>query len=262
MTRIRWQSFVDRSVGASYLDALQLYLNDAASPGTSFEVVEVSPPDRGFSRLSELRCAVSAVANAMQAEEDGCDAFVFGHFQEPGLYEARSACRIPVIGLGEASLLWASTIGTRIGLISIANVYTAVHEEQAARYGIGDRLHGVRALNVGVEEFSAAFHGDAGARGELHTAFAKEAGVLVDGGADVIVVAGGLYGLLLADERTPSVQGVPVVNCTPVGVAWAEMAVRLQAMTGVVASQSPAFALAPAVARNDFLELLRHEPDG
>lgn len=250
--RIRWQSFVDASVGEPYLDALQQYLERSASPGTTFEVCGISPPDRGFSRLSELRCSVIAVANAIRAQEEGFDAVVFGHFQEPGLYEARSACEIPVVGMGEASLLWASHIGTHIGLISIASVFAVMHEEQASRYGVRERLHGVRALGVGVEEFAAAFAGDTGARAALRDAFAVEATALVESGANVIVVAGGLYGLLLAEERAPSIAGVPVVSCTPVTVAWAEMAVRLHRMTGVVASQSPAFQLAPQLARDDF----------
>lgn len=254
--RVLWQSFVDESIGATYLAALRGYLSRHASAGASFEVAGISPPDRAFGRLAELRCGVVAVANAIRAERDGYDAVVIGHFQEPGLYEARSACAIPVVGLGEASLLWASQVGTRIGLVTIDPVFTAMHREQAARYGLRDRLHGVRALSARVEDVDAAFGGDDSARRALDAAFEAEAGALVADGADVIVVAGGLYGLLIAGDRAPQVAGVPVVSCTPVGLAWAEMAVRLHRMTGVVGSQSPGFALAPDQARADLLALL------
>ena len=43
------------------------------------------------------------ICNAIQAEKDGYDGFAVGHFQEPGLYEARASVDIPVHGLGEAS---------------------------------------------------------------------------------------------------------------------------------------------------------------
>ena len=193
------------------------------------------------------------MVNAIRAEQDGFDAVVFGHFQEPCLYEARSACHIPVIGLGEASLLWASQIGTRIGLVSIDSVFSPMHREQAARYGLRDRLHGVRALGARVEDVTAAFEGSDEARHALDSAFEVEADALVREGADVIVIAGGLYGLLMAEDHAPKVSGVPVVSCTPVGLAWAEMAVRLHRITGIVSSQSPGFAFAPDLARSDFL---------
>lgn len=253
--RILWQSFVDESVGAPYLAALRAHLGQS-SPDAVFEVVGITPPDRAFGRLSEFRCSITAVANAIRAEEAGFDAVVFGHFQEPGLYEARASCGIPVIGIGEATLLWASQMGSRIGLVSIDPVYAAMHREQAQRYGLGSRLHAVRGLGVRVEDFAAAFSGDDAMRRSLSDAFTADASALVQDGCDVIVVAGGLYGLLMAQEQAPQVAGAPVVSCTPVGVAWAQMAVRLHRMTGIVASQSPSFARASAQATQDFLACL------
>ena len=106
--RIFWQSFVDSTTSAAYLAKLADYLNEIAAPGTSVQVEGLSPPDRDFGRLSEFRCAVQAVDNGLAAEESGFDAYVMGHFQDPGLYELRSALSIPAIGVGEATLLAAS----------------------------------------------------------------------------------------------------------------------------------------------------------
>jgi allantoin racemase len=260
MTRILWQSFVDEQVNRPYLDRLEGYLNASAAPGASVTVVGLTPPARDFGRLSEFRCSITAVANAIRAEEQGFDAFVFGHFQEPGLYEARSACAIPVVGIGEASMLWASQMGGRIGLVSIDPVFTAIHQEQADRYGIGGRLSGVVGLGVTVEGFEAAFAGDDRARQQLDAQFATSARQLIAGGADVILIAGGLYGLLIADQRSPSIDGVPVVSCTPIGLAWAQMAVGIHRTTGQVASDGPAFARASSRARADFLALIDEQP--
>ena len=98
--RIFWQSFVDSTTSAAYLAKLADYLNEIAAPGTSVQVEGLSPPDRDFGRLSEFRCAVQAVDNGLAAEESGFDAYVMGHFQDPGLYELRSALSIPAIGVG------------------------------------------------------------------------------------------------------------------------------------------------------------------
>src|SRR5579875_777121 len=121
--RLFWQSFVDASQNPAYLDRLSRYLKEIAAPGTEVEVRGLTPPDRDFGRLTEFRCAILAVDAALAAEQQGYDAFVMGHFQDPGLYEARSAVRIPVVGAGEATVHVAAQFGRRIGLVSIDPVF-------------------------------------------------------------------------------------------------------------------------------------------
>ena len=111
---IFWQSFVDASINAPYMKRLSDYLNSIAAPGVKVHVEGISPPDRDFGRLAEMRCAIAAIDNGIAAEQAGYDAYVMGHFQDPGLYELRSALRIPVIGAGEATLLAASQLGRRL----------------------------------------------------------------------------------------------------------------------------------------------------
>ena len=117
--RIFWQSFVDPRQNKPYLERLEAYLNDISDPTTEVQVHGTTPPDRDFGRLAEFRCAVLAVNNAIDAEKAGYDAFVMGHFQDPGLYEARSALSIPVIGAGESTLHWAAQLGRRLALVTI-----------------------------------------------------------------------------------------------------------------------------------------------
>ena len=117
--RIFWQSFVDQATSAPYMAKLAAYLNEIAAPGTSVHVEGITPSDRDFGRLSEFRCAIQAVDNGLAAQENGFDAYVMGHFQDPGLYELRSALTIPVVGTGEATLLAASQLGRRLGLVTL-----------------------------------------------------------------------------------------------------------------------------------------------
>jgi allantoin racemase len=257
--RIRWQSFVDPDLNRPYLERLDAYLREIATTGVNVEVVGASPPDRWFGRLTELRCGVIAVDNAIQAEQDGADAFVFGHFQEPGLYEARSACSIPVVGIGEASLLWAAHLGRRIALVSIDPVFEVIHLEQVERYGLTSRLVGVAALGATVEEFAPAFAGDGEAYERLVDAFLRAAAPLVEQGADVVIPAGGLFGLLTAGEQGFRVGHAPVVNCIAVGLSWAETAVRLRTLNGLEPSRGTSFPLAAAGAIDDFRRLVRSD---
>lgn len=89
--RIYWQSFVDAAQNGAYLERLAAWLNEIADHGTRVDVHGLSPPDRDFGRLTEFRCAIPAVDNALAAEEAGVDALVFGHFspRSPGFEPGR-----------------------------------------------------------------------------------------------------------------------------------------------------------------------------
>lgn len=121
--RIWYQSFVHPTEHKPYIERLQAYLDQAASPGLTFEVHGLDPPDRHFHPLTEFRCAAQTLRNALESERAGYDAFVIGHFQEPGLLQIRGCLDIPVIGLGEASMLAALSMGGKIGLVTIDPVF-------------------------------------------------------------------------------------------------------------------------------------------
>jgi Asp/Glu/hydantoin racemase len=257
--RILWQSFVDATQNKPYLDQLGVFLNKAAAPGTQVDVVGLSPPDRDFGRLTEFRCAALAIDRCIEAEEQGYDCFVMGHFQDPGLYEARSAVRIPVVGAGESTLHFAAQLGRRIALVSIDPVFDVYHREQADRYGLGDRVTEIAGLGLVPEDFKAAFDGDQAAFDRLLKDFVAMATPLVDRGADVIVPAGVLPGLLLGQVHGAKVRHAPVVSCAAVGLKAAEMWIALFRQNGIEPSRGPSFALAPQRARDDFRAMVAGE---
>lgn len=254
--RIFWQSFIDETASRPYMERLSAYLNAIAAPGTSVHVAGISPPDRDFGRLAEMRCAMVAVDNGLKAEEDGFDAYVMGHFQDPGLFELRSAVRIPVVGVGEATLHAAAQLGRRLGLVTLDPVFEVWHLEQAERYGLADRIRHVTAMACRPEDFSAAFAGDETARQRMLGDFTRCAAPLVEAGADVIVPAGVLPGLLCGSERGFKVGHAPVINCAAIGLKSAEMWVQLHRMDGIEPSRGPSFALAPERAKADFRSLV------
>ena len=89
--RVWYQSFVDPVAQSNYIGQLQKTLNKFAGEGSEFEVHGLSPPDTGLHALTEFRCAAQVLENSLQAQEEGFDPFVTGHFQEPGLHVSRKA---------------------------------------------------------------------------------------------------------------------------------------------------------------------------
>ena len=261
--RLLWQSFVDRAHNAAYFERLHAHLTRHAAPGTTIVLKGMTPPDRDFGRLAEFRGAIHVVENALAAEQENFDGFVLGHFQDPGLFEARSAVRIPVVGTGEATLHFAAQLGRRIGLVSIDPVFEVFHVEQAERYGLGHRVAGIAGLGAVPADFDAAFAGDEAAYQRMKASFETCARPLVDRGADVIVPGGVLPGLLMARERGLTVGHAPVVDCAAVALKSAEMWVALHKASGLGPSRGPSFALASPRAKKDFRELvargLRHD---
>jgi Asp/Glu/hydantoin racemase len=255
--RVFWQSFVDETASAPYLKRLKAYLSEIAAPGVSVDVSGISPPDRDFGRLAEFRCAARAIDNGVEAERAGYDVYVLGHFQDPGLYELRATLQIPVIGVGEASLFAAAQLGRRIGLVTLHPAFEVWHLEQAERYGLGSRVTHVRGLGFEPSDFSAAFDGDAAARARLFARFSDCATPMIEDGADVIVPAGVLPGLLVASERGYRISHAPVVNCASVALKAAEMWGQLRRLDGLEPSRGPAFTLSSERAKADFQALLR-----
>lgn len=256
--RIFWQSFVDAGTAGAYLETLQTYLNGIAAPGTDVSVRGMVPPDRDFGRLSELRCGIQAIDAGIGAEEDGFDCFVMGHFQDPCLYDLRATLSIPVVGAGEATLLAASQLGRRIGLVTLDPAFEVMHREQADLYGLGARVSHVTGLGLKPEDFNACFAGDDTKRADLLAGFAACAMPMVEGGADVIVPAGILPGLLIGGEPGYRVGAAPVVNCAAVALKSAEMWVQLRALSGLEPNRGTSFVQANARAKRDFRSLMAH----
>lgn len=254
--RIRWQSFIEPSRHRQYFELLDAQLNSCFGDGTEHEIVGIDPPDIMLHRLTETRCGMRAVANAVAAEADGCDAFLIGHFQDSGLHEARSAVDIPVLGLGETSMLHACTLGQRIGLITIDPIFIAWHQEQTVRYGLSERVIGVTAMTglVVGDYVSACQEEDAFSR--VFEQFQKAAQPLLERGAEVLIPAGGLPALVLSRRPGLAVDGAAVLNPVPVLAKHGEAAVALGRLGLPIASRKGAFALASPPCRDEFLAAL------
>lgn len=250
--RIVWQGFTHPVENRPYVDRLLAYLREIAAEGVEWRFAGIDPPDRYLHRMTELRCSVQAVASAIEAERGGADCVVMGHFQDAGLYEARAALDIPVVGLGETSMLYALQLGRRFGLVTIDPVFVRWHEEQVARYALDERFAGVRSMETSVELFMRAFEDDEPAA-DVRSQFEAQARLLVEAGAEVIVPAGGLPALLFQALDRFAVDGAVVLNPTAVAAKQAEVAVALHRLNGTGPARIGTFARPSDDALAEFL---------
>jgi allantoin racemase len=249
--RIWYQSFTDPDADGPYFTRLTSYLRSVSGPGCAVEVFGIQPGVRYPHPITEFRCAAQVITNALTAHQQGYDAFVIGHFPEPGLAEARSAVPIPVIGLGEATMLYACTLGRKIGLVTTSPALVPVHEDQIARYGLQHRVVAVQAVQTQRGQFNRAFE-DEGEYRSVREAFTEAAGPMLGLGIDVVIPAGGYPMLLFAREQSLAIDGATVLNGLPVAMAAAETAIRLSRLNGTAASRRTAYALPPGEALSEF----------
>src|SRR5271154_7188806 len=250
--RIWYQSFVHPVEQAPYIERLQGFLDQVAAPDIKFEVHGLDPPDRHFHALTEFRCAAQVIRHAVEAERAGYDAFVIGHFQEPGLLQIRGAVDIPVVGLGEASLLAALSMGGRIGLVTIDPVFIDWHQRQVIAHGFDQRVAGVRAIKIDLPGFMRAFT-DEKSYAQVRADFIEQVRPPVAAGAEVIIPAGGLPMLLFSRECPFTIDGALVLNGIAVIAKAAEMALALRKLSGSIVSRRGIYAKAPAEAIEEYI---------
>ena len=253
--RILWQAYVDPVAAAPFLGRLSDWLDDIAGPGTEIEVRGLRPGDTHLHRISELRTGAQVVASLIEADAEGFDAAVIAHFQDSSLWEARSAVQMPVIGLGEASMLHACGLGARAGLVTISPAFVRWHEEQVGRIGLEARFVGVGAMDVPLDRYFRAFD-DERALAEVLEGFVTAAADLAVAGAEVVIPADSMLGMLLHGERDFTVGGATILNATPVAVMHAEMAARLRHLNGTGTSRHSTFARPAREALEEYVSQL------
>jgi len=249
------QGATDQVGHRSYLAALLPYMQSCVDPDFALTFHTTTPSVTTIHALSEFRFSREVIRGAIKAERQGYDVFFMNHFQDVGLYEARAAVSIPVLGLGESTLLHACTLGRKLGLLAINPAFIPVHHDQVTRYGLQQRVAGIRAVNANISDYMEAFTSSE-KKASLNDLFEREARRLLDAGADVIVPTGGIPMMLFAANAGANVDGAPIVNGITVVIKAAEMAVKLRKLGGMGASRvaHSGFALPSAQTLEEFLQ--------
>jgi allantoin racemase len=116
--------------------------------------LEAGPPHLEY-HLYEHEALGPMLEIFREAERDGCSAAVIGCFYDGGLREAREALRMPVVGMGEAAMLLAATLGHRFSIIVGRRKWIPKMEDNAVLLGMDRRLASFRSVEMGMPEFLA-----------------------------------------------------------------------------------------------------------
>ena len=188
----------------------------AASPGTEI-TCENAPGGPLFieTHRDEALCAPGMME--LVNRHSDADGFVIACTCDPNLDVLREMTDSPVVGAGEASMLFALPLGARFSVIQITEGSVQAKRELVRRYGFQDRCASVRSICMDGEESREDKLCEA-------AALARDCD-----GAEVITL--GCACLAGLDERLQEALGIPVVDGISAGVRLAEALARGGAFT-------------------------------
>jgi allantoin racemase len=160
-----------------------------------------------------------------EAQADGCGAGIIGCFYDGGLRELREALQMPVIGMGEASVLLATTLGHRFSIIVGRRKWIPKMRDNVILTGLERRLASFRSVEMGIPEMAK----DPGLF--IERTIVESIKAVNDDGAEVIV----LSELVPPALAARAARELPVPLLDP-GVAcwkWAEMAADIYLKLGL-----------------------------
>lgn len=191
-------------------------MRTASRPPIAAHTLREGPP--GIETQAHVDLVVGPLLRFAAGLEKDASAFVIACYSDPGLAALREQSARPVVGIAEAAVLTAMTMGQRFGVISILNRSVPRHLRMIGAMGLNSRLAGDRALELGVAELS-----------DEERTFSRMCTVgrqLCDqDGAEVIIF--GCSGMAGFRQRLAAKLGCPVIDPNQAAVAMAIGAVAM-----------------------------------
>ncbi|MBX3015497.1 MAG: aspartate/glutamate racemase family protein [Caldilineaceae bacterium] len=174
--------------------------------------------------------AIPGILAQIIRHEAATDAFILACWGDPGIEAAREITHKPVVGIAEASLYVANTLGAKFGVVSTLKRTQHMVEKTIEKVGLQSRC----ALALCTDLPVAATEDDR----DL-TLRVLEAGsrTVIAAGAEVIVL--GCAGMSGLDDALAQRLGMPVIDAVAAAVVWAEALVQLGKSTSKAMTYRP-----------------------
>lgn len=195
----------------SVTDGIESAINPLRGFGVPIRCLTLAegPPGIENQRQADLTIAPMLALAAAQQDAAG---FVIACFGDPGLHALRDQTALPVVGIQEAAVMTALSLGQRFGVISILPPSIPRHMRAFGAMGVMDRLAGDRALGLGVLELA---DGSKSLEAMIRTGLTLRD----EDGADVLIT--GCAGMAHLREPLEAATGLPVVEPCQAAVSHA-----------------------------------------
>jgi len=135
-------------------DGIAAALRPLEAFGTPIRCVTLAEGPPGIESQRDADLTVAPMLRLAARLEPGAAGFVVACFGDPGLQALRDQTALPVLGIQEAAVATALTLGQRFGVIAILARSIPRHLRAFGAMGVLGRLAGDRALGLGVAELA------------------------------------------------------------------------------------------------------------
>jgi allantoin racemase len=170
--------------------------------GVPIRCLTLAEGPAGIETQKQADLTIAPMLALAAREEPHALGYIIACFSDPGLYALRDQTALPVMGIQEASMLTAMTLGQRVGVIAIKQVSVTRHMRAFGAMGVLSRIAADRALGLSVAELS----GDS----TLDAMIATGEVLRDQDGADVIIM--GCAGMAQYRDPLERALGIPVVE--------------------------------------------------
>ncbi|MCB8882637.1 hypothetical protein ACELLULO517_20500 [Acidisoma cellulosilytica] len=256
--KIWHHSFTELAQLPAYAEGLDAHFRKIARPDTQIVLHGMRPgtyqtnypgKDIQFAYFQTLH-SQQFILGAIEAEQQGFDAFAMMTLPEPSIEAIRAIVDIPVVGYGESAMLVSGLVGQRCGVLMFIREMAPAIERNARRIGISDRFVGAFDVGFTFNDVLAAYDDT----GKLLDQFQVAARKLIALGADAIIPGEAPLCLLLARHGISRIDDVPVIDALGATIKLAELSVDLRRLTGLAPANRDYFSRKPP--RERLLELL------
>jgi len=174
------------------------------------------PPAIENQRQADLTIAAML---ALADQQEDASGYVVACFGDPGLHALRDQTALPVVGIQEASVMTALTLGQTFGVISILPASIPRHLRAFGAMGVLDRLAADRSLGLGVAALSDV-------NKCLEAMIATGRRLRDEDGADVLIM--GCAGMAHYRGALEEAIGLPVIEPTQVATGMALSQIALE----------------------------------
>lgn len=211
---------------------IEKYINSIANEGTEiqFRSMDISTNTvRSF--YGEFINNYHLVETILQLQkENNYDGIIIGCFPDPGLSTLREICDVPVIGLGEAAMLVAATLGEKFAVISVDENINPNMEQSFLKYQLSSRAipRPMRAVHPPITALED-IEGYIDPYKIIIPKIEETAMECIRDGAEILLTGCGYIGPMLSMHNYRIIRGtnVPIVNSSAIAVKFAEMMVEL-----------------------------------
>ena len=179
--------------------------------GTPIRCLTLAEGPRGIESQKQADLTIAPMLTLAAAQSDAAG-FVIACFGDPGLHALRDQTALPVVGIQEAAVMTALTLGQRFGVIAILPASIPRHMRAFGAMGVRDRLAGDRALGLGVADLADADK-------SLAAMIATGKRLRDEDGADVLIM--GCAGMTQYRDVLATETGLPIVEPTQAATAMA-----------------------------------------